>query len=185
MAANTKQKEYQRNYDKKTKMISVKYALHEMDDYNRLMNYIERTGKSANGFIKELINDFFEQKKYVMDDSRIAEYFTDYEVSGELLDKLEKTVGTAKYDLIIFIHADDPMVADCDSMCIFAEIVNNRLCAIESFFAVRNPVLFITGIQQFLKGIVVAEFFTASMKLQLFLFPQVFQFSQIFATKQF
>ena len=60
--------------------------------------------------------------------------------------------------LRIFIHADDPMVADCDSMCIFAEIVNNRLCAIESFFAVRNPVLFITGIQQFLKGIVVAEF---------------------------
>ena len=63
----------------------------------------------------------------------------------------------------IFIHADDPMVADCDSMCIFAEIVNNRLCAIESFFAVRNPVLFTTGIQQFLKGIVVAGFFTASI----------------------
>lgn len=47
MATNTKQKEYQRNYDKKTKMISVKYALHEMDDYDRFMNYLERTGKSA------------------------------------------------------------------------------------------------------------------------------------------
>ena len=62
MATNTKQKEYQRNYDKKTKMISVKYALHEMDDYDRFMNYLERTGKSANGFIKELINNFFEHK---------------------------------------------------------------------------------------------------------------------------
>ena len=59
MPTNTKQKEYQRNYDKKTKMISVKYALHEMDDYDRFMNYLERTGKSANGFIKELIKDFF------------------------------------------------------------------------------------------------------------------------------
>ena len=39
MATNTKQKEYQRNYDKKTKMISVKYALHEMDDYDRFMQY--------------------------------------------------------------------------------------------------------------------------------------------------
>ena len=89
MATNTKQKEYQRNYDKKTKMISVKYALHEMDDYDRFMNYLERTGKSANGFIKELINDFFEHKKYVMDDERVADYFVDYNVSGELLDKPE------------------------------------------------------------------------------------------------
>lgn len=74
MATNTKQKEYQKNYDKKTKMISVKYALHEMDDYDRLMNYLERTGKSANGFIKELINDFFEHKKYEMNDRRVADY---------------------------------------------------------------------------------------------------------------
>ena len=101
MATNTKQKEYQRNYDKKTKMISVKYALHEMDDYDRFMNYLERTGKSANGFIKELINDFFEHKKYVMDDERVADYFVDYNVSGELLDKLKNQVGQSRFDIIM------------------------------------------------------------------------------------
>lgn len=136
MATNTKQKEYQKNYDKKTKMISAKYALHEMDDYNRLMNYLERTGKSANGFIKELINDFFEQKKYVMDDSRIAKYFTDYEVSRELLEKLEKTVGTAKYDLIMDCCKDniesDIYTAFCDRGCTFDEWIEQFLEEIES-----------------------------------------------------
>ena len=101
MVTNTKQKEYQKNYDKKTKMISVKYALHEMDDYNRLMNYLERTGKSANGFIKELINDFFENKKYVMNENRIADYFKDYNVDGELLEKLKNKVGESRFDMIM------------------------------------------------------------------------------------
>ena len=131
MPTNTKQKEYQRNYDKKTKMISVKYALHEMDDYDRFMNYLERTGKSANGFIKELIKDFFEQKKYVMDDSRIAEYFADYEVSGELLNKLEKAVGTAKYDLIMDCCKDniesDIYTAFGDRGCTFDEWIEQFL----------------------------------------------------------
>ena len=62
------QKDYQKKYDKKTKTISVKYALHEMDDYDRMMKYLDKTGKSVNGFIKELINDFFEHNKYVKDD---------------------------------------------------------------------------------------------------------------------
>lgn len=101
MATNTKQKEYQKNYDKKTKMISVKYALHEMDDYDRLMNYLERTGKSANGFIKELINDFFEHKKYEMNDRRVADYFKEYNVDGELLEKLKNKVGESKFDMIM------------------------------------------------------------------------------------
>ena len=35
MAASIKQKEYQQKYDKKTKMISVKYVKHDMDDYDR------------------------------------------------------------------------------------------------------------------------------------------------------
>lgn len=134
--ADEKQREYQKSYDKKTKMISVKYALCDMDDYNRLMNYLDRTGKSANGFIKELINDFFEKKKYVMDDSRIAEYFTDYEVSGELLDKLKKTVGTAKYDLIIDCCKDniesDIYMAFCDRGCIFDEWIEEFLDEIEA-----------------------------------------------------
>lgn len=98
------QKDYQKKYDKKTKMISIKYVLSDMDDYDRLMNYLERTGKSANGFIKELINDFFEHKKYEMNEERIADYFKDYNVSEELLDNLKKTVGSDKFDIIMDIY---------------------------------------------------------------------------------
>ena len=94
------QKDYQRNYDKKTKSVMAKYVLSDMDEYDRLMDYLKRTGKSANSFIKELIKDFLDNK-FVLNDSRIAEYFLDYEVSGELLDKLEKTIGAVKYDLIM------------------------------------------------------------------------------------
>ena len=99
--ADEKQREYQKNYDKKTKMISVKYALCDMDDYNRLMKYLEVTGKSVNGFIKELINDFFEKEKYVMSTSRIADYFVDYNVSEEILKKLKDVVGNEKYEIIM------------------------------------------------------------------------------------
>ncbi len=130
------QREYQKRYDKKTKMISIKYVLSDMDDYDRLMEYLERTGKSANGFIKELINDFFEQKKYVMDDSRIAEYFTDYEVSRELLDKLKTTVGSVKYDLIMDCCKDniesDIYMAFCDRGDTFDEWIEQFLEDIES-----------------------------------------------------
>ena len=64
--ADERQREYQRKYDKKTKMISVKYILSDMREYDRLKEYLEKTGQSANSFIKSLINDFFEQKKYVL-----------------------------------------------------------------------------------------------------------------------
>lgn len=50
----------QKKYDKKTKMVSVKYTLSDMKDYNRLKNHLESTGQSVNAFIKGLINDFFE-----------------------------------------------------------------------------------------------------------------------------
>lgn len=135
MAGHTKQKEYQRKYDKKTKTISVKYVLSDMDDYNRLKSYLERSGKSANGFIKELINDFFERKKYELNDGRIAEYFTDYEVSGELLDKLEDTVGTDKYNLIMACCKEniesDIYSAFLDRGCSFGEWIELFLEGIE------------------------------------------------------
>ena len=106
MEENRKQREYQKKYDKKTKMISVKYVLSDMKDYERLMKYLENTGKSANGFIKELINDFFEKEKYVLNDKKIADYFTDYEVSAQLLQKLQDTIGKDKYDIIMDICRD-------------------------------------------------------------------------------
>ena len=74
---NERQREYQKKYDKKTKMISIKYVLSDMDDYDRLMNYLKKTGKTTNSFVKELINDFFEHEKYVINDERVAKYFVD------------------------------------------------------------------------------------------------------------
>lgn len=101
-----KQKEYQKRYDKKTKMISVKYNKSDMNDYHRLKEYLKRTGKSTNSFVKELINDFFEHEKYEINDRRIAEYFMNYNVDEELLVKLKKTVGKKKFDLIMEHYKD-------------------------------------------------------------------------------
>ena len=97
--SNEKQKEYQKKYDKKTKMISVKYGISDMNDYHRLMEYLKKTGKTTNGFIKELINDFFEHQKYVINDKRVAEYFASY-CNEDLLDQLKKVIGQKKFDII-------------------------------------------------------------------------------------
>ena len=57
------QKEAQKKYDQKTKTVSVKYTPADMEDYNRMKIYLEKTGKSTNSFIKGLINNFFESGK--------------------------------------------------------------------------------------------------------------------------
>lgn len=101
MADNSKQREYQHNYDKKTKTISIKYVLSDMKDYHRLKNYLDSTGKSANGFIKELINDFFEHEKYVINVKRVSDYFKDYNAASEWINKLIETVGEERYNIIM------------------------------------------------------------------------------------
>lgn len=104
--ADERQRGYQKKYDRKTKMISVKYVLSDMDDYSRLKKYLEQTGKSVNGFIKELINDFFEKEKYDLNRRRIADYFVNYNVSEELLARLKETVGNDKYQIIMEYYRD-------------------------------------------------------------------------------
>lgn len=95
------QKDYQRKYDEKTKTISIKYVLSDMKDYDRLKDYLAKTGKSANGFIKELINDFFEHEKYVMNDKRVSDYFKDYNVASEWISQLMEAVGEDRYNIIM------------------------------------------------------------------------------------
>lgn len=57
------QREAQKKYDKeKTKMLSIKYTPVEMDDYYKLKDYIEESGDSVNGLLKELIHTFLENK---------------------------------------------------------------------------------------------------------------------------
>ena len=85
----------------------------------------------------------------------------------------------------ILIHADNTVVADGNPEGVFSEIVNNGLSAIKGFLAVWNPLLFITNVQEFLEGVMVTILFAASMKLKLFLFPEGFEFSHVFAAKEF
>lgn len=113
--ADERQREYQRKYDKKTKMISVKYILSDMREYDRLKEYLEKTGQSANSFIKSLINDFFEQKKYVLNEEKIADYFKDYNVDGELLDKLKNKVGGDRFNMIMDYYKDGIESELCDA----------------------------------------------------------------------
>lgn len=57
------QKAAQKKYDQKTKMVSIKYTPTDMKDYERLKTYLDKTGKSTNKFIKELVNNFFDSEK--------------------------------------------------------------------------------------------------------------------------
>ena len=56
-----------------------------------------------------------------------------------------------------FVHTDDPVVTDRNPMGILSEIFNDRLGTMKCLFAIRNPLCTITGIQQFLEGIVITE----------------------------
>lgn len=53
------QREAQRRYDQKTKMVSVKYTLSELEEYMQLKEYLEKTNQSMNGFVKKLIRSYF------------------------------------------------------------------------------------------------------------------------------
>ena len=89
------QKAAQKKYDQKTKTVSIKYTPADMEDYERLKRYIDETGKSTNGFIKQLVNDFFEsgQDRKPVEDKAITplqkkrqkqeEYYQYYYVSSD------------------------------------------------------------------------------------------------------
>lgn len=80
-----------------------------MEDYERLKRYIDETGKSINGFIKELVNDFFEsgQDQKPVEDKAIIplqkkrqkheEYYPYYNVSSDgiqfFYDKFEESIA--------------------------------------------------------------------------------------------
>ena len=133
---NERQREYQKKYDKKTKMISIKYVLSDMDDYDRLMNYLKKTGKTTNSFVKELINDFFEHEKYVINDERVAKYFVDSYIGEEMTDKLKKTVGKSRFDMIMKYYKDsiesELYIAYLDKSNDFDEWIEQFLEDIES-----------------------------------------------------
>lgn len=130
------QKDYQKKYDKKTKMISVKYVLSDMQDYDRLMNYLEKTGQSTNRFIKMLINGFFE-KGYdrcnypIPKEYEKMEYYKYSEISDEYFEKLKGILGNdnLKYNTILDLYADytesEIETALYDKACAFEKWVDS------------------------------------------------------------
>lgn len=96
------QKDYQKKYDEKTQSVTIKYTPADMSDYNRMMSYLESTGKSRSSFIKKLINDFFEKNE----EDVVAEYYQSYNVDDEHLQKLKYLLGDRKYKIVMDIHAD-------------------------------------------------------------------------------
>ena len=73
----------------------------------------------------------------------------------------------------IFIHADNTVITNSDSVCVLPEVINNRLCTVKGFLTVWNPVFFIADIYQFFEGIVIPVFCTASVKLKFIIFECV------------
>lgn len=93
------QKDYQKKYDEKTQSVTIKYTPADMSDYNRMMKYLEKTGKSRSSFIKELINDFFENQIYYKYEKKVAEYYSSRNVDEEYIEKLKRLIGNAKYNI--------------------------------------------------------------------------------------
>ena len=133
--ADERQRGYQKKYDKKTKVISVKYVISDMDDYDRFKKYLERTGQSANGFIKELIKDFFASGRsyYGIHPSKEYEKMEFYkyaEISDESLEKLKDILGNddEKYNIVLDLYANylqsEIETALFDKSCEFDEWVD-------------------------------------------------------------
>lgn len=102
------QKDYQKKYDKKTKIVSVKYVLSDMSDHDRLMDYLRRTDQTANSFIKRLINDFFEKgcDRYsypIPKEYEKREYYKFDYISDECFEKLKGILGgdEEKYNMVL------------------------------------------------------------------------------------
>ena len=68
------------------------------------------------------------------------------------------------------IHTNDSMVAYSDAMGVLAKIINDRLCTIEGFLTMRNPVFNVAGVKKLFEIIVVAVFFTTAMKFKFVIF---------------
>ena len=107
------QKDYQKKYDEKTQSVTIKDTPADMSDYDRMMKYLEKTGKSRSSFIKELINDFFiegrDRKRVVSKEDEKAEYFKYCFIEDEDFDRLKDILNNdeEKYNKVLDIYADN------------------------------------------------------------------------------
>lgn len=60
-------KKSQAEYKKKLKQFKVQYSLQDAEEGERIKAYLEKTGQSANAYIKALIKRDLDQKGFMMD----------------------------------------------------------------------------------------------------------------------
>lgn len=107
------QKDYQKKYDEKTQSVTIKYTPADMSDYDRMMKYLDRTGKSRSSFIKELINNFFlegrDRKHTISKEEERAEYFKYSFIEEEDFERLKGILNNdeEKYNTVLDIYADN------------------------------------------------------------------------------
>lgn len=111
------QKAAQKKYDQKTKMISIKYTPTDMAEYRKLKNYLAESNLSANSFIKDLINNFFENiiKNRMLSNwnenekkqNEPYEYFPYSFIEGENLQFLRDTFGEKTTNKILDEFIED------------------------------------------------------------------------------
>lgn len=106
------QKKAQKKYDEKTKNVSLKFTPKTMKLYDQLKEYTDRNGKTINGFIKELIVDFFENDRKQIKKTPVKEpipknlddmystYYCSY-IDDESIQVLNDTYGSAVTEKIL------------------------------------------------------------------------------------
>ncbi len=138
------QKAAQKRYDKeKTKTLSVKYTPLDMDDYVQLREYLEQTGESVNGLVKELIHTFLTSKDkdevayHGIKDRSASKtnephiYYPYKKVKKENLEYIYKKIGRPDTDLFLeqYLRRIEKLAVD-DFGDSFNEWLENRIIKI-------------------------------------------------------
>lgn len=109
----------QKRYDEKTKSITIKYTPADMKDFERMMEYLNKTGKSRSSFIKELINGFFSQEKDmgIPRENGQGEYFKYEYIEDESLVRMKSLIGNdeKKYNTVLDFY-DNCIESDMDEV---------------------------------------------------------------------
>lgn len=73
----------------------------------------------------------------------------------------------------VFIHADNPVVADGNPVGVLTEVADDRLRPIECLFTVGDPFLFVAGVHQLLEYIMVPVSFRCPAKHKAAVLPEL------------
>lgn len=71
--SDAQKRAYKKYSSKKTKPVSLMFSPRTMHRYKQLKEYTDKTGKSINGFIIELISDFFDNGRDKIEKKQVEE----------------------------------------------------------------------------------------------------------------